>query len=209
MRTPLLLVVASFLLVALAACGGNSQKEGESQASAENPNAQTAQAQLDRNEELQQARGAANKLGIALKKELGDAMAEGGPVAALDVCSTRATAITAELREETGLELGRVSAQWRNPDNAPDETEAAVLGVFEADPAHGDTLLTLASGELLYMKPIRVGSPLCLRCHGPEDQLAPEIAGKLAELYPDDRATGFGEGDLRGAFTVLLPAEKP
>jgi hypothetical protein len=28
------------------------------------------------------------------------------------------------------------------------------------------------------------------------------VKAKLAELYPKDRATGFKEGDIRGAFTL-------
>ena len=43
--------------------------------------------------------------------------------------------------------------------------------------------------------------PLCLACHGQE--IAPPVAEKLAELYPGDKATGFEEGDLRGAFVVV------
>ena len=41
---------------------------------------------------------------------------------------------------------------------------------------------------------------LCLGCHG--KSIAPEVKAKLAELYPEDKATGFSEGDLRGAFVV-------
>ncbi len=31
------------------------------------------------------------------------------------------------------------------------------------------------------------------------------VKAKLAELYPDDRATGYKEGDIRGAFTLSKP----
>ncbi|HBD19390.1 MAG TPA: hypothetical protein DC063_04395 [Arenimonas sp.] len=43
----------------------------------------------------------------------------------------------------------------------------------------------------------------CLMCHG--DNIAPEIATRLAEHYPQDRATGFREGDLRGLIWAEVP----
>ncbi|MGM0774574.1 MAG: c-type heme family protein, partial [Pseudomonadota bacterium] len=39
-----------------------------------------------------------------------------------------------------------------------------------------------------------------LGCHG--KSIDPEVKAKLDELYPEDQATGFSEGDLRGAFVV-------
>ena len=53
-----------------------------------------------------------------------------------------------------------------------------------------------------YMKAIPAGE-LCLTCHGKE--LAPDLAAKLRELYPDDQATGFSLGEIRGAFTITQP----
>ena len=49
--------------------------------------------------------------------------------------------------------------------------------------------------------------PLCLNCHGVE--LAPDVAGRIAELYPEDRATGFEAGELRGVFWVEFPEAAP
>ncbi|RMG95091.1 MAG: DUF3365 domain-containing protein, partial [Candidatus Dadabacteria bacterium] len=34
---------------------------------------------------------------------------------------------------------------------------------------------------------------------------APGLAAKIRELYPEDRATGFRAGELRGAFTLSKP----
>ena len=42
---------------------------------------------------------------------------------------------------------------------------------------------------------------LCLQCHG--EAIAPPVAEKISALYPDDKATGFREGDIRGAFVVI------
>ena len=132
--------------------------------------------------ELQQARAAVSKLGMALKKELSAAMQEGGTEAALHVCNTKAAEVTEMLCSELGVDVARVSSRWRNPDNAPDELETAVLAAFEANPAQGDTLVGMPNGGILYMKPIRVGSPLCLKCHGSESELAAGVPERLAVL---------------------------
>jgi hypothetical protein len=31
------------------------------------------------------------------------------------------------------------------------------------------------------------------------------VAAKLKTLYPDDKATGYQTGDVRGAFTISQP----
>jgi hypothetical protein len=45
---------------------------------------------------------------------------------------------------------------------------------------------------------------VCLTCHGAT--LAPELAAAIRRDYPDDAATGFSQGQLRGAFSVIWPA---
>ncbi|MBW2376809.1 MAG: DUF3365 domain-containing protein [Deltaproteobacteria bacterium] len=47
--------------------------------------------------------------------------------------------------------------------------------------------------------------PLCVTCHGAE--LPPDLRARLAELYPEDQATGYAAGDFRGVFWVELPRE--
>ena len=40
----------------------------------------------------------------------------------------------------------------------------------------------------------------CLKCHG--ENLDPETAAILDELYPQDKARGYKAGQVRGAFTL-------
>ena len=44
-----------------------------------------------------------------------------------------------------------------------------------------------------------------MTCHGPKDKISEEVKGQLAKLYPNDTATGFQTGDLRGWFWVEVP----
>ena len=53
--------------------------------------------------------------------------------------------------------------------------------------------------QFRFMKAIPTGA-LCLQCHG--SSISPEVSARLAELYPDDKATGYATGDIRGAFVV-------
>ena len=69
-----------------------------------------------------------------------------------------------------------------------------------APPQHFDAR---PDGSARYMSAI-VTQPLCLTCHGSE--IAPEVAAEIARHYPEDQATGFAAGDLRGAFLIEWPA---
>jgi hypothetical protein len=60
-------------------------------------------------------------------------------------------------------------------------------------------VLDLPGGRTGYVEPI-VTQPQCLICHGSE--LAPPVAVALEAHYPEDQATGFAVGDLRGVFWV-------
>ncbi len=158
-----------------------------------------------------QSRNLADRLGGELKAELGRAIKTGGPVAAIDVCRSRAPAIAARLSAESGTSLGRTALRVRNPANAPDELQRAVLEQFQAELASGgfegplEAAFEINRGgrvERRYMRAI-VTDPVCLTCHG--GSLAPEIAAAIAQAYPSDRAVGFEPGQLRGAFTVAWP----
>ena len=55
-----------------------------------------------------------------------------------------------------------------------------------------------------YMKAIPTQKP-CLTCHGPN--VSEPLGKTIAEFYPDDQATGFSLGELRGAFTIVQPLQ--
>ncbi|RRJ84062.1 Tll0287-like domain-containing protein [Aestuariirhabdus litorea] len=154
------------------------------------------------------ARAIAASFGGQLQAALKPALQQKGAVAAIDLCHTEAAPIAAEQARRSGWAVGRTSLRVRNPDNQPDGWEQAVLEQFEARKRAGEAPASLewfervaveGGTELRYMKAIPTG-PVCLNCHG--QQLAPEVSARLDQLYPDDRARGFAEGDLRGAFSL-------
>ncbi len=143
----------------------------------------------------------------SLKGALQTAIKEGGPVKAISVCNVRAPEIAAELSGGDWT-VGRTSQRTRNPENGPDAWETMVLEAFIDRAAAGESLKTMEAAAVVesggartyrYMKAIPTGE-VCLTCHGSD--LEPELAAKIRAVYPEDRATGFKLGELRGAFTV-------
>jgi hypothetical protein len=158
----------------------------------------------------------ADRLLGELKAELGQAMQSGGPLAAIGVCRTRAPEIAAQLAAESGAEVGRTALRVRNAANAPDELERQVLQQFAEQMPRGASpgtappeavfeTRTPQGIEHRYMRAIPM-QPMCVACHG--KTIAPELAAVIAREYPQDAATGFEPGELRGAVTVRWPAAR-
>ncbi len=188
---------SNWVLVALAAC---ALFVGRAQAAEPDP------------AQVKSARAAVKELGETLRRQLMDAMAAGGPKAAMGVCKTIAPALAEKTSAARGLQVRRTALRLRNPANAPDEWERGVLEDFArqvkagADPAkleHAETVTTpTGASTFRYMKAIPTAAP-CLACHGAPE---PALKAEIMRLYPQDQATGFAPGDLRGAFSVSAPA---
>lgn len=157
-----------------------------------------------------QARSIVANFGDKLKGELMGAMKAGGPVKAIEVCNVEAPAIAAEVSTE-GWQVRRTSLKLRNASNKPDEWEKQTLEYFEAEKTKGadpaklerSAIVTVAGVPTFrYMKAIPTAEP-CLTCHGSD--VKDPVKTKLAGLYPNDEATGYKLGDIRGAFTLSKP----
>jgi len=146
-----------------------------------------------------------------LKGELQSSMKSGGPIVAIDMCKYKAPDIAKELSDKYGWKIARTSLKTRNPANAPDAWEKNVLEKFESRKSSGESIKPMAyfseveiKGEksFRFMKAIPVAKP-CLACHG--ENINVNVLAKLNEQYPDDKATGYKLGDVRGAFTIVRP----
>jgi hypothetical protein len=145
-----------------------------------------------------------------LSSNLQSAIASGGVTNALPYCSLAASPLTASIAERHGVTLQRVSHKPRNPGARADAVEQHVLGRFEAQLAIGVPLEPLATnvivGQATFFAPIVLNNELCLNCHGvPGQDIQPETLAVIRELYPQDEATGFRLGELRGAWRVDMP----
>lgn len=157
------------------------------------------------------SRATVKEFGKTLKGKMQQAMKAGGPLNAIKVCNADAPGIATDMSNKKGWKVGRTSLKLRSAANAPDDWETKVLNDFEKRKAEGADPKKLEHYEVTtengkkvfrYMKAIPTGK-VCTKCHGQD--IDPAVKAKLKELYPDDKATGFKVGDIRGAFTISQP----
>ena len=165
----------------------------------------------DNTRRLEESRAVVAAFASRLQSKLRGAMQNGGPTAAITVCKDVAPQIALELSRETGATVSRTSLRYRNPSNAPEAWQTVVLQEFDQRAAATDQDGPLehieeSSSGVRYMKAIRTG-PLCLTCHG--QSLSEPVSAALAEHYPQDMATGYEAGDIRGAFSIVWPSHEP
>lgn len=127
-------------------------------------------------------------------------MQAAGPASAIKVCREEAPQIAAAVSQENGLKIARTSLKLRNPKNAPPTWVNSVIQKQPEEPQ----FFELADGKTGALLPIKLQNT-CLICHGPKENMLDEVKMALAQLYPDDQATGYNEGDLRGWFWIEAP----
>lgn len=150
------------------------------------------------------AADAAKAFSGALRQALSGAMAEGGPAAAVAVCHDEAPRIAERVSAEHGVRLGRVGVRSRNPANRLEGWQKALLQEWQARPPAGPPsqwapVVRQEGGTLRWARAIETEG-LCLVCHGP--RLEPGLEASIRARYPDDPATGFEAGSLRGLLWV-------
>jgi hypothetical protein len=156
---------------------------------------------LDQEEQKQVALAARDAMASQLMGKLMATLGSAGPAAAITVCRQDAPQIAADTGKKFGVAIGRTSFRLRNPENAPPAWADPLVGAQPANPQ----FVPLPDRQLGALLPIRL-KPECVLCHGPKDQVLPEVREALATHYPDDQAMGFQAGDLRGWFWVTVPA---
>lgn len=148
-----------------------------------------------------------------LLKMVQEEIEKGSHDGAIAACNDKAPKMAAAASQNTGWAIRRVSLKNRNPKAVPDAWERAVLEDFDRRRAAGENPVTLETAEIVaegpkrtlrYMKALPIQG-LCLNCHGAEDKMNPAVKARLAELYPQDKATGYSEGQIRGALTIKRP----
>ena len=155
-----------------------------------------------------EARTLARQFIDEIRPALKQAMAEGGPARAIEVCAGIAPRVADAISAESGWMARRVSLNPRNASRAvPDAWERDVLEDFDRQRATGTAAGDLVraekvGGEYRYMQ-AQVTEGICLTCHGTD--LPAAAVSTLSEYYPDDAATGYALGDVRGAISLRRP----
>ena len=150
-----------------------------------------------------------------LKGVLIEQIQTGGVIQAVAVCSDTAQLLTNEFGVERGVFIKRVSMKNRNKNNYPDDFEKRTLNRFELLKQNNELNNETEYAEIIsegdykylrYLKPILVQAE-CLNCHGNQTDMMPEVNNLIVQEYPQDKATGYKVGDLRGAVSIKKSIE--
>jgi hypothetical protein len=201
MKTPLIITL-TLLLTACASSEYQSDAKAERKTEAASP------------QQIQESRAVAKTLATQLGGKLKESMSKNGPAQSIGVCKEIAPQIANELSRQTGWQVSRVGTRARNAQTGvPNAWQAEALASFaermkngeKADTMEFAQVVTDSTGKHLhYAKAIAI-QPMCLTCHGPADKIADGVKARLNADYPLDQATGYQEGELRGAVVITRP----
>jgi Protein of unknown function (DUF3365) len=141
-----------------------------------------------------------------LKPKLKGAIQTGGLEHAINICSIEAPKIAKNLSEETGWSVKRVSLKPRNKSSAvPDAFERKILEQFNELQIKGEPSSIIEHSKIVdkkfrYMKAQAIEG-ICLNCHG--NSIHPDAKKMINKHYPEDVATGYSLGQIRGAFSLV------
>jgi hypothetical protein len=164
------------------------------------------------------AKGSLEVLMPAMMGRVMKMVKEDGALKAAEFCNENVGTIGKDLKTQLteqftashkikSFAMGRTSLKLRNPKNAPAPELKAVLAEWDAAEAKGEKAApkTIKADKGFYgVIPVRIPAPACLKCHGSESELDKEAYDFIKSKYPEDTATGYKEGDLRGAFWVKV-----
>lgn len=145
-------------------------------------------------------------LGGTLKKQL----QTGGAESAIGVCKQIAPELAAEYSKD-GRVVKRISLKTRNKvQGTPDAWEKESLKGFDNAQREGKPVDSIeasmvsndADGRWFrYMKAIPTQT-MCLQCHGKPADISTGVKAMLIKEYPEDKATGYSAGEIRGAISI-------
>jgi hypothetical protein len=149
-------------------------------------------------------------LGGALKSELKMHMKKDpSGLEALAFCTGSADKITHEVNKKLPpyAKVRRTALKVRNSKvNTPDITDEKVMKAYEeaivAKTFTPKDIKVVEVGDTTRVYKPLVTKKVCLKCHG--NDLSPKITEALKSAYPNDKATGFKEGDFRGVIVAEI-----
>ena len=126
----------------------------------------------------------------------------------MEFCNLQAASIIDSLNQEYNCTISRISEKNRNPGAGLSSANEEELWHIFQEGALADTIIK-RNKNLVFYKPIKIGMPACLKCHGnPESDINEATRQKLQELYPKDLATGYQLNDFRGLWKIEFVGKK-
>lgn len=166
------------------------------------------------NQAIRKGKAIAGETQKLLGSHLMQAVAQGGFTNALSVCSVKAMPLTRQVAGSNSVDIARVTHKARNPHDRANTNELALIRAYLTDLDSGNEPLqpvvkSTEDGQVTFYAPIILNNPLCLNCHGsPGSDIQPNTLAAIGRIYPEDEATGFKLGDLRGLWRIKFSREE-
>lgn len=145
---------------------------------------------------------------LATKKEFGKnlmgAIQKEGTENALAFCNQQAIPLTDSMSVHFNATIKRVSDKNRNPNNKANKLELGYIEQFKTEISakkEVQPIVVETDDEVYFYYPIPTNT-MCLQCHGKLADLQPKVLKKIKTLYPNDLATGYGENEVRGIWSI-------
>lgn len=144
----------------------------------------------------------------ALSEKLTEQMKMGGTVQAIPFCNIEAMPLTQQLSEKHNVTIKRTSDKLRNQKNKPTERELEIINnyhkLISSKQAVKPIVEVDSNNKKHFYAPIILKAN-CLVCHGKvEEFVTVKTDSIIKSLYPNDKAIGYNEGDLRGIWSIAF-----
>jgi len=153
-------------------------------------------------------------LGKALKQNVGKNLkADPTGVKAAEFCSQKAKEVAKETMKDfpSNIKVRRTALKYRNEHNKPDAIDEKVLKEMEsalkAKTLEKKPKVIDVNGTKRVYVPLIV-EKACTKCHGDVEKMNPKVKEIISKAYPNDKAVGFKEGDLRGVVVAEIKEKK-
>lgn len=208
MKSTALFLITSLLFFA---CSSSSKEETDKNDKADSDTIEVVQISEDK---LEKYREIGAKYAKSTQKTLGknliEAISEGGTEHALSFCNVQAIPLTDSMSTIHNASLKRATDQTRNPENAANSKEMEQINHFKNLMAQGDKKNEIepnieVDGETVHFYYPIITNDMCLKCHGTKNKdISPETLNQIAELYPNDQATGYEANEVRGVWSIIF-----
>lgn len=146
--------------------------------------------------------------GSVLKTRLTVAIKNGGVINGITVCNDVAQELMDSISIADGTKIKRTGIKTRNDKNSPDQDDIGILSEMIKKQKSGSILSPVAikqdNNTVKVYVPI-ITEALCLNCHGKAGQdIKSDVYAVIREKYPNDEATGYSLGELRGAWVIQM-----
>ncbi|MCC6288679.1 MAG: DUF3365 domain-containing protein [Chitinophagaceae bacterium] len=142
-----------------------------------------------------------------LLQNVSAAIQKGGTDYAVEFCNIKAMPLTDSVGSLYKATVHRLSDKNRNPANAI-QTATDSIAWQKIKNTKSATIEQDASGAVHYYKPILIAMPSCIKCHGTQTDILESTQKIIAQKYPNDKATGYRMGELRGMWSISWAKEK-